>query len=184
MLLVKTSVGESSIAGFGLFAAEPMAKGTVVAIFSHGLSVINEDEYIDRTLADDPIVIKTACRFVDRYYICRESGVEDEDYVNHSFSPNMLYHCGICFAKQDLGPGDELTVNYKYLLSQDEPGFHDVLTGKYVTGLTPLDALYQSSKELSGLMLTCLNEAKTEILVHPVARELLAGRKMRRAPRG
>jgi hypothetical protein len=177
MLLVESYVDDSPIAGLGLFVDEAVPKGTVAAIFTRGLSLIREDEYNERTLAGDLTVIKTACRFVDRIFLCRESGeLEDEDFVNHSFTPNLLYHCGICFTLRDLVPGEELTVNYQYLLSADEPGFHDVKTGRYVSGLSPQKALYRSSKQLQTLMRDSLAETGAEILRHPGARRAFAPR--------
>ena len=180
MLLVQSSVRPSCIAGMGLFVDQPVSKGSVVAIFTHGLCLINEEEYNSRTLAGDQTVIRTGCRFVDETYICRETEeLEPEDYVNHSFSANLLYHCGICFALRDLIPDEELTVNYQYLLSEDEPGFFDVRTNRYVAGLSAHRSLYQSSLKLSALMKSCLEESKAEIVLHPVVRDVIERRKDR-----
>ena len=177
MLLVNAYVEHSEIAGLGLYAGEPVRLGTAVAIFTHGLQLINEDEYNARTLSGDEAVIKTACRFINHLFLCRESGeIEDEDYVNHSFTPNLLYHCGICFALTDLEPGEELTLNYQFLLSRDEPGFYDTLTGRYVSGLAPTEALYHSSKQLSMLMLSCLADKRSEVIKHPTVRKLKAAK--------
>lgn len=180
MLLVQASVRHSSIAGLGLFADQPIPKGTVVAIFTHGLTLITEEEYNQRTLADDQTVIKTGCRFIDRTYICRENAdLEPEDYVNHSFGANLLYHCGICFALRDLIPDEEMTVNYQYLLSEDEPGFVDIRTDRYVSGLSPHRALYQSSLKLGGLMKACLDESQAEIVLHPAVRRILGAKNVK-----
>ena len=151
MLFVKASVRDSSIEGSGLFLQEFIKASSVVAIYSHGLSIIPENEYLRRTFLEDELVIRTGCRFVSDLFIVRESGVEDEDFVNHSQTPNLLYHCGICFARRDIYPGEELTLNYQYLLSEDEPGFNDSLTGEYVCGLPSGAAMLQSALELAGL---------------------------------
>jgi hypothetical protein len=63
-----------------------------------------------------------------------------------------VYHCGICFALQDMTAGTELTVNYEYILSADEADlFVDTLTGAHVRGLPGELALARSARELLQL---------------------------------
>ncbi|MFH1135554.1 MAG: SET domain-containing protein [Pseudomonadota bacterium] len=152
MLLINASVRESTIAGLGLFLEQELNRGEAAAIFSHGLQVMPEENYLECTLAGDELIIRTGCRWIKSHFIYRESGVEDEDFVNHSQTPNLLYHCGVCFARRDIHSGEELTLDYKYLLSEAEPGFFDSVTGKYVQGLPGRDALLGSTRELARIL--------------------------------
>ncbi|MEW5723982.1 MAG: SET domain-containing protein [Thermodesulfobacteriota bacterium] len=183
MLLIKATVRTSPIAGLGLFAEEPVPIGSVAAIYSHGLSLIPESEYVARTAAGDEVAIKTACRYIHDIYIIRESGVEDEDYVNHSFTPNMLYHCGICFARREITPGEELTINYQYVLSPREEGFVDSLTGRYVAGLSNNQVLFRTSREIVALMRACLaGETRSKVVAYPAAMKARVRRQRRSKP--
>ena len=152
MLFVKASVRKSAIAGLGLFIEQDLERGEAAVIFSHGLQIIPEKNYLECTLAGDDLIIRTGCRWLNGSFIYRESGIEDEDFVNHSQDPNMLYHCGICFARRDIKSGEELTLDYKYLLSADEPGFYDSLTGVYVKGVSGRECLVQSARELVEIL--------------------------------
>jgi hypothetical protein len=94
----------------------------------------------------------TAVRYVGKHYIYTDY-IEDEDYMNHSENPTVLYHCGICFATKDLNLGDELTVNYRYYLAvNDVHRFTDVITGKEIDGYSPKEALLCSAIELVELL--------------------------------
>ena len=65
----------------------------------------------------------------------------------------MLYHCGLFIAKQDIKPGDELTVNYQYFLAENGVySFSDNETEKLVNGLPPKIALLKSAQELVQLL--------------------------------
>ena len=166
MLFVNASVRNSTIEGSGLFLEEFTKASSLVAIYSHGLSIIPENEYLNRTFLGDELVIRTGCRFVSDLFIVRESGVEDEDFVNHSQTPNLLYHCGICFARRDIYPGEELTLNYEYLLSEGEPGFTDSRTGVYVCGLPAGVAMLKSTLELAELFKEAVTAETTDHLKH------------------
>lgn len=65
----------------------------------------------------------------------------------------MLYHCGISLAARDIAASEELTVNYKYFLAeQDVCAFYDAETGIIVDGIHPADAFIQSAEEVLALL--------------------------------
>ena len=152
MLYVKTEIKESSTSGKGVFAAEPISKGSVVAILAQATNVITEEQYQNEQKKGNELVIKTAVRWIGKYFLCKDM-IDVEEYINHSEEPSLLYHCGIFFAKRNLNTGDELTVNYRYFLAEkDAYAFVDNKTKKIVDGLPPKQALLESAKELIALL--------------------------------
>jgi SET domain-containing protein len=152
MLLVKTEVRPSPIAEEGLFALEPIKKGTIVAILSYQAKIMSEDEYQMHQRNGNELIVKTAVRWVGDYFLYLDA-IGHEEYINHSSDPNLLYHCGICFALRDIQPGEEMTAKYQYFLArQDVHAFVDSATGEHVDGLPPREALLKSAKELVAFL--------------------------------
>ncbi len=72
--------------------------------------------------------------------------------MNHSFNPNLIYHCGILFAKKYISKNTELTVDYRYFLANNELSqFIDEETNKTVKGFKPDESLVSSAKEIINL---------------------------------
>lgn len=113
MLLVRTYLALSQIEGVGLFAAEPIAKGTLIWQF---------DPALDRIVAlRDVEKMPAAVReYVARYsfpHLEMEGHVvvdfDNGRFMNHSSCPNTdftIFDKG--FAKKDIAPGEELTCDY------------------------------------------------------------------------
>lgn len=112
MLRVPTVVAPSSIQGVGLFAAEPIAEGTVIWEFTPGV--------------DWRIPVGEMERFPEPYrswllrYVYREpSGCyvlcgDNAKFMNHSFDPNCDDVDGpFTVAKRDIAEGEELTCDYR-----------------------------------------------------------------------
>lgn len=150
MLLVKTEVRESRLHEKGLYSLQPIKKGTIVMIPSG--SLISEAEYQWEQAKDNKTVIMSAVRLLGRYFICADS-IGNEEYLNHSSNPNLIYHCGIAIAARDIAACEELTVNYKYFLAEgDFCAFEDAETGELVDGLSPTEAFNQSAEEMLALL--------------------------------
>ena len=58
----------------------------------------------------------------------------DENYFNHSFSPNSLWHLGFVIALRDIRAGEEVTLDYRHLLGDGFVAFTDSATGREVKG--------------------------------------------------
>lgn len=113
MLLVKTRIGPSSIHGTGLFAAEFIAKGSVIWRF---------DARIDRLVdqGDVESLPEIAREYIYRYCGLLENGKylqtgDNDRYINHSPQPNTvsLPCIGDMIAARDIQVGEEITEDYR-----------------------------------------------------------------------
>lgn len=130
MLLVKTKIGESSISGIGLFAAEFIAKGTQVWIYREGFDVCVPDGYPEQL--PEPaktFFLKYAYQNPDtkQYVLCSD----DARFFNHADAPNVecIYDENGAYiadvAVRDIQPGEELTIDYREFDSDPFHGFED-----------------------------------------------------------
>jgi SET domain-containing protein len=151
MLLFKTELRPSPIAGNGAFALESIPRGAIAGFLTYKVNIVTEEQYQAAQRAGDKLLIQSAVRWAGEYFLYN-AALLDEDFINHSATPNLLYHCGILFALSDIWPGNELTVNYKYFLAvNDVYAFSDLDTRQTITGLDARQALLQSCQELAGL---------------------------------
>lgn len=112
MLLVKTFLGESKIHGIGLFAAEPIKKGTVIWEFTPHLDMT----FPIARLHEAPRQMKEFLDIygyipIDRpdiYIIC----VDNARFVNHSGKPNSDDTTGKTIASRDIAAGEEILSDY------------------------------------------------------------------------
>ena len=154
MILPRYHVAASSIpgAGQGLFLDETVAAGRV----------ITAPDAIERTYRHAEISASPELRaqfhasarwFEDRYTLSPDW--PDECYINHSFTPNGLWHLGFVFALAELPAGTEITVDYRHLLPPGEAeDFVDSATGETITGLSWSDSLAGSTRALAELLAT------------------------------
>jgi uncharacterized protein len=114
LLRVKTYIALSPIHGLGLFAAEAIAKGTVVWEY---------DPVLDRRVDAARPLSAEAERFAYRvdkdYYIIPG---DDARYMNHSETANLSTEPGVTreVATRDIAAGEELTEDYRYCLDWPE----------------------------------------------------------------
>jgi len=126
MLLIPNYVGPSSIEGVGIFAAAPIAKGTVIWTL---------DESFDRVLsaADIAALGEEQRRFVERYGYPHTQRpeltiveVDNGRFMNHSDDPNTEFTDPVIgWAIRDIAEGEEITCNY----AEFDPGF-EMLPGR------------------------------------------------------
>ena len=112
MLLVKTRIGPSPIHGIGIFAAEFIAKGTIIWQFQPGFDVKLAPEAL-RNLS--PPALEQAlnyCYYEDGAYILC---ADDARFFNASRTPNCTSdELNIStIAARDIAKGEELTEDYR-----------------------------------------------------------------------
>jgi uncharacterized protein len=117
MLLVRTTVQPSKIHGLGLFADEPIARGTVIWRFTPGFDLKFTEAQINGLPEKLRTYLKTyAWKSRKSQMYCFAS--DDARYFNHSDVPNSLskYHDGedecVTTAVEDIELGEEITDDY------------------------------------------------------------------------
>ncbi len=150
------TVKRSGIEGYGLYANEHIKQGEIIMFWMAEAYLIPEDEYNKRQRQNDQQIIATGARYVGPMFLYTDIGLNKdryENYINHSYKPNVLYHCGVCFALKDIYPDDELTVDYTYLLSSDDQeSFVDADTKTLVRGTDWRTCLLHTAKQLTNLL--------------------------------
>lgn len=121
MLLVKTKIGPSPIAGIGIFADEFIPKGTRIWEFKEGFD-LRFDAHFSDTLSEP-----ARKQFLNYSYKNPKTGLyvlcaDDARFFNHSDTPTVedLYFDdptenseGISIAARDINPGEEITSDYR-----------------------------------------------------------------------
>ncbi len=118
MLMVKTRLGPSDIAGIGLFAAEDIAKGTVTWRFMKAFDRLLRQEEIDAL--PEP----ARSNLLDHVYLNAASGefvlcADNARFMNHADEPNTAgVHEpgeieGYDIATRDIRAGEEMTCDYR-----------------------------------------------------------------------
>ena len=151
MILPRYRVDASRIAGAGkgLFADERIAQGRVVIAPDKVHTVWPEAKL--RAYAPDSIEVESSVRwFEDQFSLTPEWS--DECFVNHSFTPNALWHLGFIFALREIAAGEEITMDYRHVIGSGEVmPFKDSATGREIVGLPWPLALQDSAQQLVTL---------------------------------
>ncbi len=152
MLYIQAAVQDSAISGKGLFTRETVRKGTVVSIHAVDSVVVTEEQYQEEQRKGNELAIRTGIRWIGKYFLYAKE-IRPEAFINHSANPSLLYHCGISFARRDLQPGDELTIDYSLFLAEnDVESFNDSTKEMAVTGMPAKEALLASTEQLLRLL--------------------------------
>jgi uncharacterized protein len=117
MLLVKTALSPSPIHGSGLFAAEPIAKGTDVWRFQEGFDLEKTPAEVEAL----PAVAQDWFRrygYLDHHIHQWVLSFDDARFMNHTENPNVRpdytrHKCAVGTAVRDIAKGEELTIDYR-----------------------------------------------------------------------
>ena len=117
MLLVRTFIDRSPIHGLGIFAAEPIAKGTPVWRFTPGFDLELPPARLDEATEDQRTQL-LHFGYIDprlgTYILCCDGA----HFINHSDTANILPDFtgdphGIDIAVRDIAAGEEITADYE-----------------------------------------------------------------------
>jgi hypothetical protein len=151
-MFVKTEVRETGVYGKALYAAEPVRKGTIVCSFTLGSDVTTEDEYVRAVAENRQPVTRTGTRYAGKYFTFGNVDVP-YNFINHTFKPNLLCHCGVVLALRDIAAGEEMTLDYRTLIDTTEVGIYDdAVTGREIRGFTARETLLRTARELIALV--------------------------------
>jgi len=113
MLLVKTYLAPSRIHGIGLFAAEPIAKGTVIWVLNPALDLALTEQTVADLAPASRLLVEKYAYFdanAQKYILCGD----DARHFNHTQAPNCDDRevPGTTIAARDIAAGEELTCDY------------------------------------------------------------------------
>jgi hypothetical protein len=147
-MYIKSEIRPSTIFGKGLFVLERVLRGKIVCFFPINAQVITEDRFLEAVKRAEQPMVRTATRYAGRYYT---HGNEHEPYtfINHSFEPNLLCHCGTVIARREIAPNEELTLDYRTLIDDSDVGvYNDAISGREIRGFSAKETLLRTAKEL------------------------------------
>lgn len=147
-LKIRAEVRESGLpgAGRGIFALESAAAGTFLGLDFFRRDLLRSEQEV----LDLPVDIRMfSWRHVERVCFEAASGPRvAADLMNHSFEPNIHWHLGFYFAAVDIEEGDELLLDYRYLLSPLwNDRLFDAATGRPVNGFEWRQSILESCRK-------------------------------------
>lgn len=156
MILPRYSIRPSAIpgAGKGLFLEEIVRQGSVLIapdkINGPTTTMMHACELAK--FPPDSLECQSSIRWFEQWStVCL--GWDDECFVNHSFDPNGLWHLGFVFAQRDIEPGEELTMDYRFIVGDHEKlPFRDAHTGKPIVGLPWNELIRHTARQLLNIL--------------------------------
>jgi len=136
--------------GKGVFLQETVAKGRVLLAPDAINKVYNQTERA--ALVPGSPEDEASVRWFETFHTV-SSDWPDDCYVNHSFKPSGLWHLGFVFALRDLHAGEEITVDYRFLIDDNEKlPFLDSETGREIVGYPWQENLRKSTEQLLAIL--------------------------------
>ena len=132
--------------GKGVYLLEAVTQGQVLLAPDAINKVYNKAER-EALVAGSPE--DDACvRWFENYHTV-STDWPDDCYVNHSFHPSGLWHLGFVFAMRAMQAGEEVTVDYRFLVNDNEKmPFLDKETGLEIIGYSWKENLRLSTELL------------------------------------
>lgn len=114
MMLVRTYVKDSKIHGLGLFAKDPIAKGTPMQMDNPLFDIVLTEPQVN-ALAPIPRAYVYRYAWTDNFGLFH-IGVDNDKFSNHTDDPNMgtpKADSQITVALRDIKAGEEITESYR-----------------------------------------------------------------------
>ena len=147
-MYIRCEIRPSTIFGKGLFTLEQLPRGKIICFFPINAEVITEGRFLQAVRQNEQPMVRTATRYAGRYYT---HGNQHEPYtfINHSFEPNLLCHCGTVIARRDIPAHEELTLDYRTLIDDSDVGvYKDAISGREIRGFSAKETLLRTAREL------------------------------------
>src|SRR5579871_6681032 len=151
-MFVPVQVRPSTIFGKGLFPTLPVKRGTIICSFTTDARIITEDQYLDAIKSNDYLIVRTGTRYAGKYFTHTADPDTEINFFNHSFTPNLLCHCGLVIALRDIPADEEFTIDYRTLIDATDIGvYNDAGSNQLIKGFTPRETLLHTTKQLLDL---------------------------------
>lgn len=150
LITVKYRVAVSTVAGAGkgFFVEEAVPAGKVLIAPTHASHTVRLAEIFSPQ--SHPHADTSVIWFEDHCVVSPD--YPDDFFINHAFTPNVVWHLGFVFALRNLNAGEELFVDYRHLIA---PGialdFLDGATGQPIVGYPWKDSLRITSAQVLAL---------------------------------
>lgn len=150
LITVDYRVGPSGIpgAGKGFFLTKPVRPGRILIAPGNVTGTVSLAELFSP--ASHPHADTSVVWFEDHCVVSPD--YPDDFFINHSFSPNAVWHLGFVFALRPIDAGEELFLDYRHLIA---PGttleFRDGQTGREITGLSWKESLSITAAQVLAL---------------------------------
>lgn len=150
MIIVPYIVKETAYgAGKGVYLEAPVQKGRVL-IAPDRIDTLYDQQAREAFAPGSPEEEACVRWFEDRYTSATDW--PDDCYVNHSFSPSGQWHLGFVFARHDMQAGDEITMDYSFIVGDgEELPFTDQETGRKIIGKAWRDNIRESAAAILAL---------------------------------
>lgn len=149
---LRTEVRPSTLAdaGDGVFALEDAARGKFLGMDFPSYRKLCTDRDVPKLSEENQTF---SWRHIEHVCFEAHDRRSTADLMNHSFDPNVHWHLGYYFAAKPIRGGDELFLDYRYLLAPgwDDPMI-DAVTGRPVEGMDWRDMLIHSCRQLGQLI--------------------------------
>lgn len=148
MILSRYSIEPSTIqgAGKGLFLQEPIKKGSIMVVPDAINRILTLDEL--NTYSKDSLEQDSSVRWFENYYTVNLEWT-DECYINHSFECNGIWHLGFIFAARDIEAGEEMTIDYRFIIPEGEAmPFVDGTSGQAIIGYSWKEIMAKSMEQV------------------------------------
>lgn len=152
MFAVPYEVAPSKIdgAGQGVFLSSDVRAGQVIVAPDQIPSTLSWPEIV--ALGEERRALESSVRWFEDHFTITPDW-PDECFINHAFSPSGLWHLGFVFAARDIKAGEELTIDYRYLLHENfQDGFIDSVSGRAVAGIPWAENLRSSTEALLAIL--------------------------------
>lgn len=152
MLFKHCELKKSKLHGVGLFAKQEIAKGSLVVFWPvTDRHEIVREEQLPTLVSKDAKMVDSISRLFGNYFVVSSTGIYDYEKINHSPNPNLLYFFGFLVALQDIGEGEELTIDYTLAASPTVP--ENVGNENLLIASSGREAAVRSIREFSDLLL-------------------------------
>ena len=169
MLRFRCRVDNSTIpnAGKGLFSDEAIPRGSIIGFPDNIQKIYSREQLL--ALPPESPEFQTSVRWFENCYAA-DPDYSEAYYINHSYKPNCLWHLGFVFAREDIPPGAEITLDYRVLMDNDPSfSFKDAITGQMVCGLSWQEKMVVNSQQLLMLFNELIENVKQPVrMPHPV----------------